>query len=42
VFFGGLAYYWFIQRHKTGVLDSHAAIPRPEDAEPVAPAHGGA
>jgi urea carboxylase system permease len=25
VFFGGLAYYWFVQRHKTGVLASHAA-----------------
>ena len=25
VFFGGLAYYWFVQRHKTGVLDSHRA-----------------
>src|SRR3954451_12348422 len=25
VFSGGLAYYWFIQRHKTGVLASHAA-----------------
>ena len=24
VFFGGLAYYWFVQRHKTGVLASHA------------------
>ena len=23
VFFGGLAYYWFVQRHKTGVLESH-------------------
>ncbi|MBD0281661.1 MAG: hypothetical protein ICV69_05640 [Thermoleophilaceae bacterium] len=23
VFFGGLAYYWFVQRHKTGVLASH-------------------
>ena len=23
VFFGGLAYFWFVQRHKTGVLDSH-------------------
>ena len=22
VFFGGLAYYWFVQRHKTGVLES--------------------
>jgi urea carboxylase system permease len=25
VFFGGLAYYWLVQRHKTGVLASHAA-----------------
>jgi urea carboxylase system permease len=24
VFFGGLAYYWLVQRHKTGVLASHA------------------
>ena len=24
VFFGGLAYYWFVQRHKTGVLSDHA------------------
>jgi urea carboxylase system permease len=24
VFFGGLAWYWFVQRHKTGVLASHA------------------
>ena len=24
VFFGGFAYYWFVQRHKTGVLESHA------------------
>jgi amino acid transporter len=23
VFFGGLAWYWFVQRHKTGVLESH-------------------
>jgi hypothetical protein len=23
VFFGGLAYYWLVQRHKTGVLESH-------------------
>jgi urea carboxylase system permease len=23
VFFGGFAYYWFVQRHKTGVLASH-------------------
>jgi urea carboxylase system permease len=31
VFFGGLAYYWFVQRHKTGVLDSH----RFESASPA-------
>jgi amino acid transporter len=39
VFFGGLAYYWFVQRHKTGVLASHAfespseAVPAPEPAK---------
>ncbi len=39
VFFGGLAYYWFVQRHKTGVLASHAfespsdAVPAPEAAK---------
>ena len=33
VFFGGLAYYWFVQRHKTGVLASHAHTPA---ADPVA------
>jgi amino acid transporter len=32
VFFGGLAYYWFVQRHKTGVLASHAF----ESASPAA------
>ena len=31
VFFGGLAYYWFVQRHKTGVLDSHR-FESPSDA----------
>ena len=31
VFFGGLAWYWFVQRHKTGVLDSH----RFESASPA-------
>jgi urea carboxylase system permease len=31
VFFGGLAYYWFVQRHKTGVLESH----RFESASPA-------
>jgi len=39
VFFGGLAYYWFVQRHKTGVLASHAAIERElaSDAAPAVP-----
>jgi urea carboxylase system permease len=41
VFFGGLAYYWLVQRHKTGVLASHAAeSPSPAAAQP-APATGG-
>ena len=31
VFFGGLAWYWFVQRHKTGVLESH----RFESASPA-------
>jgi amino acid transporter len=36
VFFGGLAYYWFVQRHKTGVLASHAAeAPAPAGAGPA-------
>jgi urea carboxylase system permease len=35
VFFGGLAYYWFVQRHRTGVLASHAV-------EAPAPAGAGA
>jgi urea carboxylase system permease len=40
VFFGGLAYYWFVQRHKTGVLASHAAAgpptaETPPEAEPT-------
>jgi amino acid transporter len=35
VLFGGLAYYWFVQRHKTGVLASHAfESPSPAVAEP--------
>jgi urea carboxylase system permease len=45
VFFGGLAYYWFVQRHKTGVLASHAfesASPAvPDTASQPAPASGG-
>ena len=28
VFFGGLAYYWLVQRHKTGVLASHGGRPK--------------
>jgi urea carboxylase system permease len=36
VFFGGLAYYWFVQRHKTGVLDSHR-FQSPSDAVPDQP-----
>jgi urea carboxylase system permease len=36
VFFGGLAYYWFVQRHKTGVLASHA-FESPSDAVPPPP-----
>ncbi len=35
VFFGGLAYYWLVQRHKTGVLDSHR-FQSPSDAVPDA------
>jgi urea carboxylase system permease len=37
VFFGGLAYYWFVQRHKTGVLASHAfESPSPAVPDPAA------
>ena len=36
VFFGGLAYYWFVQRHQTGVLASHAL----EGAPAAGPAPG--
>jgi len=25
VMIGGFAYYWFVQRHKTGTLAAHAA-----------------
>ncbi len=39
VFFGGLAYYWLVQRHKTGVLASHA-LESPSDAVP-APSEAG-
>jgi len=37
VFFGGLAYYWLVQRHKTGVLDSHR-FETPSEAVPPPPA----
>jgi urea carboxylase system permease len=30
--FGGLAYYWFVQRHKSGVLPEHAVAPAPGPA----------
>ena len=45
VFFGGLAYHWFVQRHKTGVLESHRfqaaseAVP-PGPAQPAAAGGG--
>ncbi|MFD7292962.1 APC family permease [Streptomyces sp. NPDC059897] len=32
---GGFAYYWFVQRHRTGVLSDHAAE-QPEQSEPSA------
>jgi urea carboxylase system permease len=38
VFFGGLAYYWFVQRHKTGVLASHAVESTTKPAPAAAPA----
>jgi urea carboxylase system permease len=37
VFFGGLAYYWLVQRHKTGVLASHAAEGPPTAEQPPEP-----
>jgi urea carboxylase system permease len=41
VFFGGLLYYWLVQRHKTGVLAAHAAegpsrAEQPPEPEPTA------
>ena len=39
MFFGGFAYYWFVQRHRSGVLESHRfespaeAVPAPQPAE---------
>lgn len=41
VIVGGFAYYWCIQRHRTGVLAAHAAAPATEPAAaPDASAHG--
>jgi urea carboxylase system permease len=40
VAFGGFAYYWFVQRHKTGVLDSHRLEQMGDEAP--APAASGA
>jgi urea carboxylase system permease len=37
VFFGGFAYYWFVQRRKTGVLASHAVESTAEPAPAPAP-----
>jgi urea carboxylase system permease len=37
VFLGGLIYYWLVQRHKTGVLASHAAESTAEPAPAPAP-----
>ncbi len=34
VMLGGFAYYWFVQRHKTGTLAEHTARP-PGRARPV-------
>jgi hypothetical protein len=34
VMLGGFAYYWFVQRHKTGTLAAHALEP-PGAEEPV-------
>ncbi|WP_051940448.1 APC family permease [Phaeacidiphilus oryzae] len=38
---GGFAYYWFVQRHRTGVRAEHAAEPRPADgtSDPVSTTH---
>jgi hypothetical protein len=35
VMLGGFAYYWFVQRHKTGTLAAHALIEEP--AAPTTP-----
>ena len=43
--FGGFAYYWFVQRHKTGTLAAHAHVaeepaPRRRRRSPAAPSNG--
>ncbi|MEV0091623.1 APC family permease [Streptomyces sp. NPDC050738] len=35
VLFGGFAYYWFVQRGRTGVLESHAAVAAERETEHV-------
>ena len=34
VMIGGFAYYWFVQRHKTGTLEAHAHVAEAPDAAP--------
>ncbi|MEJ8639097.1 MULTISPECIES: APC family permease [Streptomyces] len=34
---GGFAYYWFVQRHRTGVLESHRYVASTGTGEPPAP-----
>ncbi len=40
VFFGGLAYYWFVQRHQTGTLASHAYVDEQAEERPPVIAGG--
>lgn len=43
VMLGGFAYYWLVQRHKTGTLEAHAYVaPDGTVAAPAAPATGAA
>jgi len=42
VMLGGFAYYWFVQRHKTGTLASHALVSDPKATTPPAMAGGAA
>ncbi|MDI3423609.1 APC family permease [Streptomyces luteolus] len=37
---GGFAYYWFVQRHKTGVLAEHRFQPPPPPTSPTSPPPG--